>query len=526
MKNKFLKLFVVSLLLVLSTVSVVEAASLSGRVLLQVESRGEAWYVNPTNGKRYFLGRAEDAGKIIRALGLGVTNKDLESWKTKVPTRLAGRILLQVESKGEAYWVNPSNLQLVYLGSPETAFAVWNKLAIGISNKALATITPEFNVPTSASATLSTGAPLSTGTSASATLSTGASLRTEVVVPIAVGEPYPSQMGREVFKWKYKGKEYNLSLALAQKLYDEYKGSSKVYNYYGDLPENWHEDYYKMFLTPKSNDNVIKDLVQQLKYIATKEGMSDDELVNLLMAFVQTIPYDHDKNLDTGKPNYPYETLFRRLGVCSDKTFLAVMILRELGYGAAVIDLPEVNHAAVGIACPEKFAVFNSGYCYAETTNFFPVGVVPQNFGKNGVVLDQGAEELRGQFTNVFKTGQLGRPEIVQKTRGKEYKGVQETYDLVARMRQLEADLLTGKLYLDRKKTELGARVTELTDFKAKMDESKSNDIAKYNSLVAEYNLKVKNYNGVYAEYKLQSDIYNDKVNLYNELTAGFYPSK
>lgn len=513
MLSRFLKLFFVSLFLVLSAVSVVSAASsLSGRVLLQVESRGEAWYVNPLNGKRYFLGRAADAAKIIRALGLGVTNKDLAAWKVKAPARLSGRILLQVEARGEAYYVNPSNLQLVYLGSPETAFAIWNKLALGTSNKTLATIAPEFNVPTSASATLSTGAPISSAAS--------------VVVPIAVGEPYPNQTGREVFAWKYKGKEYSLSLALNQKLYNDYAQSSKVYKYYGDLPENWHEDYYKMFLTPKSADTTIVDLAKQFKYIAAKEGMSDDEMVNLLMAFVQTIPYDHAKNLETGTPNYPYETLFRRLGVCSDKTFLAVMILRELGYGAAVIDLPEVNHAAVGIACPEKFAVFNSGYCYAETTNFFPVGVVPQNFSKDGVVLDQGAEELKGQFTNVFKTGQLGRPEIVQKTRGKEYGGVQATYDLVARMRQLEADLLTGKLYLDRKKTELGARVTELANFKAKMDEIKSNDITKYNSWVAEYNLKVNDYNEVYAEYKVQSDIYNGKVNLYNELIVGFYPSK
>lgn len=506
MFNRNWKIFFIGLIFVLALAPMAQAsaASLSGRVLLQVESRGEAWYVDPLNNKRYFLGRAADAAKIIRALGLGVTNKDLAAWKVKAPARLSGRILLQVEARGEAYYVNPSNLQLVYLGSPETAFAIWNKLALGTSNKTLATIAPEFNVPTSA--------PISVSTS--------------VVAPIAVGEPYPDQTGREVFVWKYKGKEYSLSLALNQKLYNDYAQSSKVYKYYGDLPENWHEDYYKMFLTPKSTDTVIVDLAKQFKYIAAKEGMSDDEMVNLLMAFVQTIPYDHAKNLETGTPNYPYETLFRRLGVCSDKTFLAVMILRELGYGAAVIDLPEVNHAAVGIACPEKFAVFNSGYCYAETTNFFPVGVVPQNFSKDGVVLDQGAQELKGQFTNVFKTGQLGRPEIVQKTRGKEYGGVQATYDVVARMRQLEADLLVFKIYLDRKKTELGNRVSELSSLKAKMETAKLGDVAKYNSLVGEYNLKVNDYNEVYADYKLQSDSYNDKVNLYNELIVGFYPDK
>ncbi|MCX6741215.1 MAG: hypothetical protein NTY61_02340, partial [Candidatus Parcubacteria bacterium] len=34
---------------------------LAGKILLQTQSHGEAWYVNPVNGQRYFLGRPEDA---------------------------------------------------------------------------------------------------------------------------------------------------------------------------------------------------------------------------------------------------------------------------------------------------------------------------------------------------------------------------------------------------------------------------------------------------------------------------------
>ncbi len=50
---------------------------LRGRILLQVESKGEAWYVNPVNGKRYFLGKPSDAFEIMKKLGLGITNQDL-----------------------------------------------------------------------------------------------------------------------------------------------------------------------------------------------------------------------------------------------------------------------------------------------------------------------------------------------------------------------------------------------------------------------------------------------------------------
>jgi hypothetical protein len=49
-----------------------------GKIFLQVESRGEAWYINPKDGKRYFLGRAADAYSVMRNLGLGISEKDFE----------------------------------------------------------------------------------------------------------------------------------------------------------------------------------------------------------------------------------------------------------------------------------------------------------------------------------------------------------------------------------------------------------------------------------------------------------------
>jgi hypothetical protein len=50
---------------------------LAGRILLQVQSNGEAWYINPVDLKRYYLGRPADAFYIMRYFGLGITNYDL-----------------------------------------------------------------------------------------------------------------------------------------------------------------------------------------------------------------------------------------------------------------------------------------------------------------------------------------------------------------------------------------------------------------------------------------------------------------
>lgn len=50
---------------------------LQGRILLQVEGRGEAWYLNPTDGRRYFIGNADEADRLIEMFSLGITNTDL-----------------------------------------------------------------------------------------------------------------------------------------------------------------------------------------------------------------------------------------------------------------------------------------------------------------------------------------------------------------------------------------------------------------------------------------------------------------
>ena len=56
--------------------------------MLQVEKNGEAWYVNPRDYKKYYLGRPADAFKVMRELGVGITNKNIEAIKVNVKYNL------------------------------------------------------------------------------------------------------------------------------------------------------------------------------------------------------------------------------------------------------------------------------------------------------------------------------------------------------------------------------------------------------------------------------------------------------
>ncbi|MBI4252890.1 cupredoxin domain-containing protein [Candidatus Uhrbacteria bacterium] len=175
-------------------ISPVDAAPvLSGRILLDVEQNGEAWYVQPTTNERVFLGRPADAFRVMRELGLGIRTQELagippallpvsgpdsdgdgladsfeealgtdpqrpdtdgdgygdkeEIQQNYSPTgpsrfqtnqrllnRMQGRILLQVETAGQAWYVYPIDGKRYYLGRPEDAFRIMRELSLGITH--------------------------------------------------------------------------------------------------------------------------------------------------------------------------------------------------------------------------------------------------------------------------------------------------------------------------------------------------------------------------------------------------------
>ena len=113
---------------------------LSGKILLSVEENGEAWYLNPINNKRYFLGRPFDAFNVMQELSLGISNDDFDDIENNVPLRFSGMILLKTEDLGRAYYVNPDNLKLHYLNRPMDAFRIMRNLGLGISKNDLSYI--------------------------------------------------------------------------------------------------------------------------------------------------------------------------------------------------------------------------------------------------------------------------------------------------------------------------------------------------------------------------------------------------
>lgn len=133
-----------------------------GRILLQVENNGEAWYVRPDDGKRYYMKDGETAYQMMRAFGLGISEADFAKLKAgdyEMKKRLKGKIMLRVELHGEAYYLHPEDGSLHYLQNGNEAYRVMREKSLGITNTDLMKITQsefEAKLETSSNTTTTT----------------------------------------------------------------------------------------------------------------------------------------------------------------------------------------------------------------------------------------------------------------------------------------------------------------------------------------------------------------------------------
>lgn len=109
----------------------------AGYILLQVEEHGEAWYVDPVSQNRFYMKDGPTAYEMMRKFGLGISNADLaklQSGDYTLQNRLRGRILLQVEEHGEAYYVHPETGVPHYMADGDAAYSLMRFYSLGISN--------------------------------------------------------------------------------------------------------------------------------------------------------------------------------------------------------------------------------------------------------------------------------------------------------------------------------------------------------------------------------------------------------
>ena len=96
---------------------------------------------------------------------------------------------------------------------------------------------------------------------------------------------------------------------------------------------------------------------------------SGDDAARAATSLVQHIPYDYaGMSARSSHLRHPYQVLYDNTGVCSEKSVLLAALLKELGYGVALLSFDSQSHMAVGVSCPAQYAYRGTGYAFVEST--------------------------------------------------------------------------------------------------------------------------------------------------------------
>lgn len=314
--------------------------------------------------------------------------------------------------------------------------------------------------------------------------------------------PEPTGPIAKEYSWQYKSKTYNLRETLYQSIDNYYSKKIKgIFNNFEDISVG-------RYLNTPEKDETIPEVTQKIRELANKNQLTDDQTIDLVLSLVQSLPYDEARaKTDLTHPRYPYETLFESKGICSDKTLLAVAILRQLGYGTAIFMYGQDQHMTAAVQCPAQYSNYNSGYCIAETTAVGQkIGIIPElNQSNLQAVQRSEVQTFDGKTENQGQNKKLSKPEIFTKTQGKIYQEIVATIETEKEIEELSVYLGQQKPIIEKNELELNRLKTQLDQYYAQ------ENIQQYNNLVPIYNDLVRTT-------KRQIDEYNQKVVRYNAL--------
>jgi len=196
------------------------------------------------------------------------------------------------------------------------------------------------------------------------------------------------------YNWSYAGDSYTFTTYVPENLYNYYKNKPRVpAQSTTHVGENYRIDY-SYYVTDLKDDKELEEIVASFNEFASNQGLEEEEKLNLMVRFIQSIPYKLDIESMAQKeyPRYPIETLVDNEGDCEDTAILTASLLKLMGYDVLLLDLPE--HMAVAVSSDRVtfhgyyYLENNKKYYYVETTEpGWAIGEIPEEYENTSVYL-------------------------------------------------------------------------------------------------------------------------------------------
>ena len=187
------------------------------------------------------------------------------------------------------------------------------------------------------------------------------------------------------YTWYYAGRTWSLT----------HRFSTEHYRFFRTLPRILDYTEYAEYISDSRDDGQLRSLIDELERLAADAGLNAWEKLNLVTAFVQSIPYVSEP---CEYPRYPLEMLVEYRGDCEDAAILAAALLRQMRFDVVLLAFLEEDHMALGIRVipPMPVAVppytWNGGaYYYLEPTGIgWEIGEVPDRYRSQPTIVSLG----------------------------------------------------------------------------------------------------------------------------------------
>jgi hypothetical protein len=328
-----------------------------------------------------------------------------------------------------------------------------------------------------------------------------------VTYPKIVPDPSGSMPEPRAYHFLFQDYEITIdSLPIESAVYAGARNAEKSARIFDENigEDEWLSGIYTSMISDPAQDPFYENLLSAFREIREDRLLDDDEYLELITVFVQSINYE---NLDLTNPKYPIETYVDGRGDCDDKSMLLAGLLAREGYRVSLLYFDPELHMGVGIDCGDE-GYKNTGYGYIETTNVTLVGIPPSVLqGNTGLSSDPLVIPIGNGTRNYSRCNETRA--IWDKLKETETVLIQSESGIKA----LESRLQEESETLELQRSTLDAHLTE-------------GNLLAYNRLVPPYNAAVLTYNALLDDFREKSDHYNTLAELHNYILTHQYDRK
>jgi len=287
----------------------------------------------------------------------------------------------------------------------------------------------------------------------------------------------------------------SLALPINVSVYEGARQADKSTMIRGNVSETiWLAKTYRAMVNDPAQEEMYSDLINDFKKTRLSQGLSNDEYLELIAVYIQSLTYE---TREQNPAKFPIETVVDRAGDCDDKSLLLAGLLSREGYTVALFLFGPEAHMAIGVDS-EDFLYKRTGYAFLETTNYSFVGIPTDTLGGNLTLYSDPVVIPISNGTKLYGSGN-------------ETRYIYDMYMLSdQRVKELEPEVKSMGTDLTSQKEKISRLESRMQGMRDTGDSVGYNaQVPVHNALISDYNARLNTFRQIYTLYEKYAVTHN-----------------